>query len=65
MTRSQFDALAELTGLRESRAKQGAYLVLCEQAKQVTAALAVGCSQQAISKAVRSIRKAQRLASRV
>ena len=62
MTRSQFNALADLAGLRDSRAKQGAYLVLIEGAKQVTAALAVGASQQAISKAVRRIRETQRSA---
>lgn len=65
MTKSQFEALADLTGLRDSRAKQGAYLVLCQQAKQVTAALAVGASQQTVSKAVRRIREAKRLALRV
>lgn len=62
MTRSQFNALADLAGLRDSRAKQGACLVLIEGAKQMTAALAVGTSQQAISRAVRKIREAQRMA---
>ena len=62
MTKSQFEALADLTGLRDSRARQGAYLVLIEGAKQVTAALTVGTSQQAISRAVRKIRETQRMA---
>jgi DNA-directed RNA polymerase specialized sigma24 family protein len=62
MTRSQFNALAELAGLRDSRARQGAYLVLIEGVKQVTAALAVGASQQTVSRAVRRIRETQRAA---
>ena len=62
MTRSQFNALAELAGLRDSSARQGAYLVLIEGAKQVTAALAVGASQQTVSRAVRRIRETQRAA---
>jgi hypothetical protein len=62
MTKSQFEALADLTGLRDSKARAGAYLVLCQQAKQVTAALAVGASQQTVSRAVRRIRETQRAA---
>ena len=62
MTRSQFNALAELAGLRDSKARAGARLVLIEGAKQVTAALAVGASQQTVSRAVRRIRETQRAA---
>ena len=62
MTSSQFNALADLAGLRDSRARQGEYLVLIEGAKQVTAALAVGASQQTVSRAVRRIRETQRAA---
>ena len=65
MNRAQFKALAELTSLRDSKARQAAELVLVEGAKQVTAALAVGCSQQAVSKAVQALRKAHRLARQI
>tara|TARA_B110000503_G_C6996451_1_gene349626 strand:+ start:672 stop:872 length:201 start_codon:yes stop_codon:yes gene_type:complete len=58
----QFKALADLAGLRDSKARAGAHLVLCQQAKQVTAALAVGTSQQTVSRAVRRIRETQRAA---
>ena len=62
MLHSQFKALADLAGLRDSKARAGAHLVLCMSAKQVTAALAVGTSQQTVSRAVRRIRETQRAA---
>ncbi len=65
MKPDQFKALANLTSLRDSRTHRGAWLVLIDGATQTEAAQAVGVSQQAISKAVRRIREAKRLALKV
>ena len=65
MRPDQFTALASLTSLRDSSTRRGAWLVLVEGATQTEAAQAVGVSQQAISKAVRRIREAKRLALKV
>lgn len=64
MKPDQFKALASLTSLRDSRTHRGAWLVLVQGAKQIEAAQAVGISQQAISKAIRRLREAKRLADR-
>lgn len=65
MKPDQFKALASLTSLRDSRAHRGAWLVLIDGATQTEAAQAVGISQQAISKAVRRLKEAKRLALKV
>ena len=65
MTDTQFTALADLTSLRRSKTRMGAYAVLVEGLNQQQAAQGVGVSQQAISKAVRRIKEAKRLAIKV
>ena len=65
MRPDQFNALASLTSLRDSATRRGAWLVLVEGAKQTEAAQAVGVSQQAISRAVRRLKEAKRLALKV
>lgn len=65
MKPEQFKALTELTAIRShSKAHEAARLVLVDKLTQTEAAQAVGISQQSVSKAVRRINEAKRLALR-
>ena len=65
MKPEQFKALIEITAIRShSKAHEAARMVLVDKRTQTEAAQAVGISQQSVSKAVRRINEAKRLALR-
>ena len=60
----QFEQLALLARMRNSKAKQAAKQYLCNGGKQAEAAQAYGISQSTVSQAIYRIRRAQAQAIR-
>lgn len=65
MREHQFNQLALLARMRNSKAKQAAKLYLCEGGKQQDIADSLGITQVTVSQAVKRIRLAQIQAIRV
>ena len=62
MTDVQFDALAELVGLRSPKASTAARLVLVGRLTSGKAAVTAGCSPASVSNSLRRLRRSLRLA---
>lgn len=58
MTKTQFDAIAQLIRLRDVRANRAAQAVLIDGVMQISAAVEFGVSRQAVNATVRRVRKA-------
>ena len=65
MTNHQFEQLALLARMRNSKAKQAAREYLCNGGKQKDIAQALGITQATVSNAIKRIRLAQAQAIRV
>lgn len=62
MTDQQFDALAELVGLRSAQTTAAARLVMVNEVPATTAAATAGCSPSTLGNMLSRLRRATKLA---
>lgn len=64
MTKSQFDALAQLLRIRDGLSRQSAHMVLVDGHSQADAAALTGLTPSGVGKVVNRIRRGLELASK-